>query len=744
MSYNRKALKTATNELGKAKAPAKPKDIITDPMGQWKYPGENTRIPGSDITMQGVDYPVWAQPNIGQPQMMYPGQEYQFPGADYVDEFPQGGNEEYYEDDLDEEQIAELRAGGYVVEDISVPQLTQAKKGGSLKKYSRSLEATNKLFHVSPLLKKAKSKKKKIFDPSSNYFDVGGIPNLPLREGRKAYERLGYTDNDRMAVAEEGGFLPQAQTGKTVKKKSPYQLQEEARIKAGQSRYDMLAGNKPQVSENTKPKYIPKIDKKAEFEKELVQKNIDRQLIAKKIKNSPLYTDEDKAAILMNPQRLDKHSYLLEQQNEPGTIKQVEPQSATSRAWEYMTNPFTAAEYAISGGGAENMPHNINEMRMAGIDPGVVQGRNLVGNALNSSLNLFDAGDKVVRNVGAGNYGTAALEALRFIPASKLAQPLLKYAPNVAKHAPSTVKHFIDKGYPGIGQKTINRLSPLNLIPGYGQKLKGATTPIGNVLESAVDAGNIRMPIDPKKVLLNKLKGKSISNQPLNTAKNIDTSSRDIFSVKFDPTIEGSNIKFSNEALSRPGTSYRNIKKEIFPKYNPERKAKFNVEHLGKEANQIPLSDPGVNIHRRLPFSNKYVKVDPEKLMNNKFQLANQGTGAQNLLEKYGSNALSSAGLVGVGFAGMSALQGMNPRDVYNSINPETGNIIGDELMNDYKKESNFKNYVSKPDPYFLRTAYDALIKPNIKKEGGVIELDVDDDMINYLISQGYTVEDID
>ena len=481
MSHNRKVLKTATKELGKAKAPAKPKDIITDPMGQWKYPGQNTRIPGSDITMQGVDYPVWAQPNIGQPQMMYPGQEYQFPGADYVDEFPQGENEDYYEDELTDDEIAELRAGGYVVEDISVLQLTQAqngiiitdpkeyayrkqmyddslnlynltnnqlklnppvhgqkilmtkkekeqynsklfdgylssniklnknitktnfkradenldnnfihstikpykkypgsvtyamhylykkptqpvsfqskpevgkletkklpqietpeiipnnynytpqkpetiktasrsqtvmepdpnrpgkyimkeirqvpysakfpgeakweltnaprviyidaegneteerpglskqkqggalltkkitckkcgwtwdaadggddittchkcggeglvhaKKGGSLKKYSRSLEATNKLFYKSPLFKKAKSKKKKIFDPNSQYFKVGGIPELPLREGRAAYERLGYTDNDRMAMAAEGGFLPQAQDG---------------------------------------------------------------------------------------------------------------------------------------------------------------------------------------------------------------------------------------------------------------------------------------------------------------------------------------------------------------------------------------------------------------------------------------------------------------------------------------------------------------------------------------------------
>jgi hypothetical protein len=59
-------------------------------------------------------------------------------------------------------------------------------------------------------------------------------------------------------------------------------------------------------------------------------------------------------------------------------------------------------------------------MRMAGIDPGVVQGRNLVGNTINSSLNLLDAGDKVVRNAYRGKYGDAALEALRFAPGSGL------------------------------------------------------------------------------------------------------------------------------------------------------------------------------------------------------------------------------------------------------------------------------------------------------------------------------------
>ena len=65
------------------------KDIIVDLRGQWAHPGENTRVRANDITMQGVYYPVWAQPNIGMPQMMYPGQDYNFPGADYVDEFPQ-------------------------------------------------------------------------------------------------------------------------------------------------------------------------------------------------------------------------------------------------------------------------------------------------------------------------------------------------------------------------------------------------------------------------------------------------------------------------------------------------------------------------------------------------------------------------------------------------------------------------------------------------------------------------------
>jgi hypothetical protein len=86
---NKKVLSKATRELNKTKRFAAPKNIIEDPRGQWAHPGEITRIPSDKITMQGVPYPVMAYPNMGEPQMMYPGQDYIFPGADYVDEYPQ-------------------------------------------------------------------------------------------------------------------------------------------------------------------------------------------------------------------------------------------------------------------------------------------------------------------------------------------------------------------------------------------------------------------------------------------------------------------------------------------------------------------------------------------------------------------------------------------------------------------------------------------------------------------------------
>ena len=66
---------------------ARKKPIIS-PLGQWAYPGEVTIIPSSDITMKGVNYPVLGIDDLGNQQMMMPGQDYTFPG-NYVTEYPQ-------------------------------------------------------------------------------------------------------------------------------------------------------------------------------------------------------------------------------------------------------------------------------------------------------------------------------------------------------------------------------------------------------------------------------------------------------------------------------------------------------------------------------------------------------------------------------------------------------------------------------------------------------------------------------
>lgn len=63
------------------------KDVLYTTEGQWKYPGQVTRIPSNQITMQDVPYPVYGEDNTGYGQMMYPGQDYSYPG-EYVTEYP--------------------------------------------------------------------------------------------------------------------------------------------------------------------------------------------------------------------------------------------------------------------------------------------------------------------------------------------------------------------------------------------------------------------------------------------------------------------------------------------------------------------------------------------------------------------------------------------------------------------------------------------------------------------------------
>ena len=150
--YNKKVLSKI--DLGKQtkKDPFKG-DIIYDSMGQWKFPGQPTRIPSNEITMEGVPYPVYGIDNTGYAQVMQPGADYTFPG-DYVDEYP------------------------------------MAKKGGSLPKrpkkknkraWSRSIEATNILFTENPLFSQPKPRRNKVYDPNAKYYQKGGTKSKTKR-----------------------------------------------------------------------------------------------------------------------------------------------------------------------------------------------------------------------------------------------------------------------------------------------------------------------------------------------------------------------------------------------------------------------------------------------------------------------------------------------------------------------------------------------------------------------------------
>ena len=94
------------------------KDFIVDPKGQWNHPGKNTFIPNANgsITMRDVKYPVLGIDDEGNQQMMYPDQEYQFPGNG-VYEIPMAQSGGTFNPDTDEfigfaDELPKAQIGG--------------------------------------------------------------------------------------------------------------------------------------------------------------------------------------------------------------------------------------------------------------------------------------------------------------------------------------------------------------------------------------------------------------------------------------------------------------------------------------------------------------------------------------------------------------------------------------------------------------------------------------------------------
>ena len=253
---NKKVLSQATKNLNKVKAPSKPRDIIYDPMGQWAHPGQPTRIPSGNITMQDVPYPVMAYPNIGQAMLMQPGQDYNFPEADYVDEYPQ------------------MRRGGL-------------KKN----KTSRSLMATNKLFAKHDLFKKPK--RNAIFDPNSPNFQDGGFIEAELSDDEiQAYRDGGYIVEDISipTLEYQKGGTSSNDPWKKIIKATEKKIVNSAKVKQDNSNWRRANDDAPNLNyQNTNQKAAVK---KLSPEDKKEQENFDKNFKVEGKDNYTKYKDK--------------------------------------------------------------------------------------------------------------------------------------------------------------------------------------------------------------------------------------------------------------------------------------------------------------------------------------------------------------------------------------------------------------------------------------------------------------------
>lgn len=173
----------------------------------------------------------------------------------------------------------------------------------------------------------------------------------------------------------------------------------------------------------------------------------------------------------------------------------------------------------------------------------------------------------------------------------------------------------------GVEDMNAMSMSPLNWIPGYGKKLKGegqAFRKFGNSIDDVIE----RQALSPKG-RTNPLGGTSrfVDEGNWGAMKEPNEKYSGVFLANMNPEIKGSNINLSS-IIRREG-----------------------VVGTTKSGNvDIPLNDEGLSFYRRLPFSNKYVPINKEKLIKKEFDLARTAPHLQSLAEK----ALGAAGVIAV------------------------------------------------------------------------------------------------
>lgn len=180
--YNKKVLIDSLKNLGSAKAPTKQKDKIytnndvlspfvsSEGFKQGPPPsGSHYRIPG-DTLYNPTPYSIDAVSDNGIRKTLkpYDTRKIHFPGATHVDEYEKNSvNQSYPEERNVEKGFISSKNGGETRK-VKLPNKKNSRG------YSRSLEATNKFFTENRFFAKPKSRKNKVYDPNSQYYQNGG------------------------------------------------------------------------------------------------------------------------------------------------------------------------------------------------------------------------------------------------------------------------------------------------------------------------------------------------------------------------------------------------------------------------------------------------------------------------------------------------------------------------------------------------------------------------------------------
>jgi len=189
--------------------------VITSKYGQWKYPGQVTKIPSNEITMEGVPYPVMGVSNTGQKQMMYPGKDYQFSGNS-VTEYPmmqQGGlyskDKGAYADSVlnankELDWVKRLYGPTTKKSQIKTPKTIPGYKGMT----STHLMSDNNQGYVYPAVVNINGKLTYLGNSAEDYArETGTGVQLPVKEGTW-FARNGYKQGAGVLKYQDGGQYP--------------------------------------------------------------------------------------------------------------------------------------------------------------------------------------------------------------------------------------------------------------------------------------------------------------------------------------------------------------------------------------------------------------------------------------------------------------------------------------------------------------------------------------------------------